>query len=361
MLANARPMPPNGQPRRAQLSDGREILYFDDAGARRGSPRPDARHLPARTGPAELRHDRLTDEPVIVAAARQDRTFLPPADQCPLCPSRGGASTEVPDRDYDVVVFENRFPSLPAVDPATGAATGRAEVVCYAARHDASFSSLPAERLATIGAAWAHRTRALSALPGVAQVLVFENRGEEIGVTLHHPHGQAYAYPFVPPRLGRMAEVAHRHRAATGRCLGCDILADEQADGSRVVTATEHGVAYVPRAARWPWEVHIVPRRHVPDLAALDDGERDDLVLAQADVLARIDGLFGRPAPYMAGWLNAPAGPERDRLHLRLQVASPLRAADRLKYLAGSESLAGAFINDIRPEEAAERLRDAGR
>jgi UDPglucose--hexose-1-phosphate uridylyltransferase len=242
-----------------------------------------------------------------------------------------------------------------------GVSAGRAEVISYSSVHDASFSSLGATRLATIGAAWAHRTATLSALPGVAQVLVFENRGEEIGVTLHHPHGQAYAYPFVPPRLGRMAEVAQRHRAATGRCLGCDILADEQADGSRVVAATEHGVAYVPRAARWPWEVHIVPRRHVPDLAALDDGERDDLVLAQADVLARIDRLFGRPAPYMAGWLNAPAGPERDRLHLRLQVASPLRAADRLKYLAGSESLAGAFINDIRPEEAAERLRAVGR
>jgi UDPglucose--hexose-1-phosphate uridylyltransferase len=354
-------MPPIPEPRRARLADGRDILYFDDPGAERGSPQADSRDVLAGAGPAELRHDRLTDEPVIVAAARQDRTFLPPAAECPLCATRDGVRSEIPDAEYDVVVFENRFPSLPASDKATGSAAGRAEVICYAPEHDASFSSLTPTRLATIGAAWAHRTRELSALPGVANVLVFENRGEEIGVTLHHPHGQAYAYPFVPPRLARMVDVAERHRVASGRCLACDVLADELADGSRVVSTSEHGVAYVPQAARWPWEVHLVPRRHAPDLAVLAPAERDDLVLAQADILGRLDRLFGRPAPYMAGWLNAPAGPEPDRLHLRLQVASPLRSAGRLKFLAGSESLVGAFINDIRPEEAAERLRGAGR
>jgi UDPglucose--hexose-1-phosphate uridylyltransferase len=352
-------MPSSREPRRSLLADGREILYFDDPGVERGTPTPDPRDLAARPRPSELRHDRLTDEPVIVAAARQDRTFLPPASDCPLCPSRAGTATEVPDHDYDVVVFENRFPSLPAAAESGGPPAGRAEVICYAAQHDASFSRLPSGRLATIGAAWAHRTRELSALPGVAQVLVFENRGEEIGVTLHHPHGQVYAYPFVPPRLARMVEAGGRHRAAGGSCLACDILDEEMADGARVIAATEHCVAYVPRAARWPWEVHLVPRRHVADLAALHGTERDELVVAQADVLARLDRLFGRQAPYTAGWLNAPAGPEADRLHLRLEVASPLRAADRLKFLAGSESLAGAFINDIRPEEAAERLRAA--
>ena len=354
-------MPTSGPPRRALLADGREILYFDDPGSARSEAQADTRDLPPRADAAELRHDRLTDSPVIVAAARQDRTFLPPAAECPLCPSRDGVATEIPEPDYDVVAFENRFPSLPvSFEGGPGREAGRAEVICYTADHDASFAFLPSQRLATIGAAWAHRTRELSALAGVAQVFIFENRGEAIGVTLHHPHGQVYAFPFLPPRMARMAEVAERHRQVSGGCLGCDLLAEELAEGDRVVIAAEHGVAYVPRAARWPFEVHLVPRRHVPDLAALTDAERDELVLVEADILGRLDRLFDRPAPYMAGWLQAPIGPQHDVVHLRLEIASPQRAADRLKFLAGSESLAGAWINDVRPEEAARRMRDAG-
>ena len=352
-------MTPSRPPRRGRLADGREILYFDDPGSARSGAAADTRDLAPRSEAAELRHDRLTDSPVIVAAARQDRTFLPPAAECPLCPSRDGIATEIPEPDYDVVAFENRFPSLPVSLGDGPGEAGRAEVICYTADHDASFAFLPPQRLATIGAAWAHRTRELSRLAGVAQVFIFENRGEAIGVTLHHPHGQTYAYPFVPPRVARMADVAERHRLATGGCLGCDLLAEELADGTRLVAGGNHGAAYVPRAARWPFEVHLVPRRHVPDLAALTDEERDELVMLQADVLGRFDRLFEHPAPYMAGWLQAPIAQQRDAAHLRLEIASPQRAADRLKFLAGSESLAGAWINDVRPEEAARRLRDA--
>ena len=344
------------EPRRARLSDGREILYFDDAGSDRPAPLADRRRLNRRSPAAEIRHDRLTAEPVLVAAERQDRTFLPPYSECPLCPSRERRQTEVPDPEYDVVVFDNRFPSLPAA-ASGGFAAGRAEVVSYASRHDASFASLSDERLRTIGAAWAQRTDELSSLAGVAQITVFENRGEEIGVTLHHPHGQIYAYPFVPPRVSRMVEAADRHREAGGGCLACELLQDELTAGTRIVSATEYGVAYVPDAARWPWEIHVLPRRHAPDLATLHERERHALVLLQADMLWRLDALFARPAPYMAGWLQAPLAPKADRTHLRLEIVSPLRAADRLKFLAGSESLAGAFINDILPEYAAERLR----
>ncbi len=346
------------QPRRAHLADGREIIYFDDAGSAAGAPAPDRRTLPGRGAPADLRHDPFVDEWGIVAAHRQERTHLPPARDCPLCPSRGDALTEIPEPDYDVVVFENRFPSLPAARPSEPA-TGRCEVVCYDSRHDASFAGLPASRLRTVGDAWAHRTEALSADPGIAQVFCFENRGEEIGVTLHHPHGQIYGYPFVPPRIERMLEVARRHGARGGACLGCEVLDREIEDGRRIVAENEHAVAYVPEAARWPFEVHLVPRRHVPDLAALGGEERDAAVMLQEDVLARLDRLFERPAPYMAGWLQAPTVDGRDELHLRLQVVSPRRAAGKLKYLAGSESLAGGWINDVRPEQAADRLRSA--
>lgn len=341
-------------PRRGTLADGREILYFDDAGRDPAPPPPDRRELERSVLTAELRHDPLLDEPVLVATHRQGRTHLPPASDCPLCPTRGATATEVPADDYDVAVFENRFPSLPAAPPG-GTPAGRCEVICYAADHEASFAGLAPERLATVAAAWVHRTEALGALPGVRYVLAFENRGEEIGVTLHHPHGQIYAYPYLPPRIDRLLSVARR---ADG-CPGCVALRRELA-GPRVVETTADAVAYVPAAARWPYEVHVVPRRHAAALGDLTPDERRALVTLQAGVLRRLDAVFGRSTPYMAGWLTAPVGPEEDRWHLRVQIVSPQRDAGKLKYLAGSESLAGAFINDVRPEDAAARLRDAG-
>lgn len=353
-------MDPIAPDRRGRLADGREILYFDDVGSIHAAPPADPRHLPPRGAPAELRHDRLVDEPVLIASHRQDRTHLPAADACPLCPSRGDAETEVPARAYDVAAFENRFPSLPAGAPGRGPA-GRSEVVCWSSDHAASFATLPTERLRTIGRALVQRSVELGALPGVSHVLPFENRGVEIGVTLHHPHGQVYAYPFIPPRIERLERVAGEHHVGTGRCLGCELLADELSDDRRILLRTDAAVAYVPHAARWPFEIHLVPRRHVPDIAALSAPERDEIVRLQADLLGRLDTLFAQPAPYMAGWLQAPTGEGRDLLHLRLQVVSPRRAANKLKYLAGSESLAGGWINDVRPEEAATRLRDAAR
>jgi UDPglucose--hexose-1-phosphate uridylyltransferase len=347
------------RPRRGRLADGRTILYFDDATSPgRGDPPPDRRALDPPPPPGELRYDALLDEWIILAAHRQARTFLPPASECPLCPSRGTTLTEVPAHDYDVVVFENRFPSLPAAIVPDGPPVGRAEVICYSSDHEASFPTLSDERLDTIAAAWLERSAALSDDPGTAAVFVFENRGEEIGVTLHHPHGQVYAYPFVPPRLERMLGAADRHRdAARGACLGCDLLADELRDGRRILVAGSTAVAYVPSAARWPYEVHVVPRRHVGQLAELEPAELAELVRLHADALARLDQLFGREVPAMSGWFASPARAEGTPLHLRLEVVSPQRDAGKLKYLASSESLMGAFIGDVAPEDAAERLR----
>jgi UDPglucose--hexose-1-phosphate uridylyltransferase len=347
-------------PRRGRLADGRAILYFDDAGGRdAGEPPADTRAPEARPADGELRHDALTDEWVIQAPHRQDRTHLPAASACPLCPSRAGSSTEIPANSYDVVVFENRFPSLPAAPPigADGPRGGRCEVISYADDHDAQFASLPEGRLRTIAAAWTHREAELSASSDTAQVFIFENRGEEIGVTLHHPHGQIYAYPFVPPRAARLAEVATAHHRANNECLGCRLLQEEMKDGRRVIAEADVAVAFVPLAARWPYEVHVVPRRHVSTLAELDAEERLGLVHVQADVLARLDQLFGRRVPYMAGWYPIPRGIDSAAHHLRLSVVSPQREAAKLKYLAGSESLMGAFIGDVVPERAAERLR----
>jgi UDPglucose--hexose-1-phosphate uridylyltransferase len=344
----------------ARLADGREIIYFDEAPGLGRADAPDTRPLPPRPpGPAlpygrpdwGIRWDALAGEWVVIAAARQDRTFLPPADQCPLDLSAPGRPTEIPADSYDVVVFENRFPSL--AEP-----LGRCEVVCFTSDHFASFAELSPRRVRTVFEAWVDRTEALSALPETRQVYCFENRGEEIGVTLHHPHGQIYAFPFLAPRLAQMVAQA---RAYPGANLFDDLVAAELRGGTRIVTRNEHWVAFVPEAARWPYEVRIFPLTRVPDLPVLDEAARDAFGPLYLDVLRRFDGLFGKPAPYIAAWYQAPVrDPEaRGQFAAHLQVLSVRRAADKLKYLAGTESGMGVWINDIIPEEAAQRLREA--
>jgi len=342
------------------LADGREIIYFDEAPGLGRAQVADTRPLgPRAPGPAlphgraewGTRWDPLAGEWVVIAAARQDRTFLPPADQCPLDPSRPGHPTEIPADSYDVAVFENRFPSL--AEP-----LGRCEVVCFTSDHDSSFAALSPRRVRTVLKAWIDRTEALSALPGIRQVYCFENRGEEIGVTLHHPHGQIYAFPFVAPKLAQM--VAQAAAYADGNLFD-DLVASEVSDGVRVVTRNEHWIAFVPQAARWPYEVRIFPTVRVPDLPVLSPAAREAFGPLYLDVLRRFDALFDRPAPYIAAWHQAPVGDDgaRSRFAAHLQVLSVRRAAGKLKYLAGTESGMGVWVNDIVPEQAAQRLREA--
>src|SRR6266545_4296258 len=207
-----------------KLADGRELIYYDE---RPGMDRSaaDTRDLRATRTHSEIRYDALLDQWVIIASHRQGRTHLPSTDRCPLCPSRPGRATEIPADDYDVAVFENRFPSLVPGGPVVGGddalfvrrpGVGRCEVVCFTADHAASFAQLSPERVEVVLEAWTDRTRELGALPGVEHVFVFENRGEEIGITLTHPHGQIYAYPFVPPRMLRMLRSAGRRAGGRG-------------------------------------------------------------------------------------------------------------------------------------------------
>lgn len=347
-----------------KLADGRQILYFDDSPDAPPRTAVDQRDLTPAENTSQIRRDPLTGEWVALAAHRQTRTYKPPAGLCPLCPSTDGRPTEIPESGYDVVVFENRFPSfaqnaLAAV--ATGLVpaapgVGRCEVVCFTDDHTVSFGALPVSRIRTVVDVWADRTAELSELPGVEQVFPFENRGDEIGVTLSHPHGQVYGYPFVTPRTARMLEVAAAYQAEHGRPVMGDVLAAERAEGTRVLIDSAHWTAFVPAAARWPVEVHLVPHRQVPDLPALTDAERDDFAEVYREVLGMLDGLYDRDLPYIAAWHQAPVHTGRELSWLHLQVFSILRTADRVKYLAGSESGMGVWINDVAPEDLAVRL-----
>lgn len=359
--------------RDALLADGRELYYYDDAATSLGPERAvDGRVLDPRPETATMRQDVLTGEWISIAAARQNRVFLPPADQDPLAPQSPANPSEVPAL-YDVAVFENRSPSFgpalldTAADPPRGrddlsalgigrtrTSVGRCEVVCFSPDTTGSFGTQSVSRARTVIEAWADRTAALSALPGVEQVFPFENRGEQIGVTLHHPHGQIYAYPYVTPRTTRLLASID----GTSPDLFARILDAERA-GPRVVLSGEHWTAFVPFAARWPIEVHLLPHRQVPDFAATSGDERDELARLYRRLLRGIDALYDTPTPYIAAWHQAPVNVGRDTVRLHLELTSPRCAADRLKYLAGSESAMGAWIGDVRPEDAADRIREA--
>ncbi len=322
---------------------------------------------------SERRRDPLSGEWVTFATHRQDRTFLPPSEQCPLCPTTDPtAPTEVPWPSFDVAVFDNRFPSMVAHPPPPDVAgsglhqvlpaVGATEVVVYSDDHQASLALLGRARIRLLVDVWAERYAALGRRGDIAYVFVFENRGEVVGVTLHHPHGQIYGYPEIPPVPARQLAVAGRHLAEHGTCVVCDVVARERADGLRLVAGNDAFIAFVPFAARFPYEVHVVAHRHAPSLLDLSDPDRDALAAILEDLLQRYDALFGFPLPYVMAMHQAPAadGEWQAVSHLRLEFTPLHRAADRLKYLAGSELGAGAFLSDVAPERAAATLRAAG-
>ena len=321
-------------------------------------PRSPNDPAPSSTPVGELRLDPLTEEWVTIVGARQDRPNLAATpitrENCPFCV--GGL--EAPD-SYEVKAFPNRWPPLHPGEPLNveGAlahaagftqlpARGAAEIVLYSPDHDASLASLGAVGVRGVVDLWAERTRELEARPEVAYVLVFENRGAEVGATVPHPHGQIYAFPFVPPVPRREAEVAERRG-----CPVCAAVADELTDGERVVATAGDCVAYVPFASGWPYGLVVAGTHHVASLPDLGDLGRDELATVLAEVLARYDRLFDRPFPYML-WVHG-------GVHLHVHLAPPLRRADTMRYVAAGEVGSGTLSNPVLPEAAAAALRDA--
>lgn len=364
---------------RASLADGRDILYFDET-EHTDRVLEDPRDLPQVHPASEMRRDPLTGDWVAFAAHRMNRTFLPPANENPLAPSQPGQlPTEIPSPTYDVVVFENRFPSFSMhidagddyVRDVDGMglvprepAAARCEVVCFTSDPAGSFASLPTRRIRTVIETWAHRTAELSALPGIKQVFPFENRGEEIGVTLQHPHGQIYSYPFYSPRLQNIVKQCEHYAETTGGDLFADLIARERAAGTRVIEETEHFTVFVPAAAKWPLEVMVVPNEPAGDFTDLSDEARDDLAAVLSRLYPAVDRFFEGvdKTPYIAGWTQAPVdaptrrGPGSVRMHL--QLFSLMRSPGRMKYLAGSESSQAVWINDTTPEAIAARFKE---
>jgi UDPglucose--hexose-1-phosphate uridylyltransferase len=299
---------------------------------------------------SERRFNELRGEPVVYAVHRQNRTFLPAEERCPLCPTPatpGAPETEIPTPAFEIAVFDNLFPAFSSPE-------GAAEVIVYTDSHRDSFATLAPQRAQALMWVWRHRYQELGAREDIQYVLIFENRGVEVGVTLHHPHGQIYGYPFLPPVPA--LELAADERL--GGCAVCVLLEGELNDSSRVAYENDGVVAYVPYAARWPYEAHVVMRRHRPSLLDCTSAELDQLAESLQRLTRGYDALFARPFPYVMVLHQAPTDGHK-RGHLHVELYPPLRTAHKLKYTAGSELGAGTFIGDTLPEDSAVALREA--
>ena len=346
--------------------DGRSLWLY----AR--SPLPDTLTAPSpgaqpASPDSHLRWHPLRGEWVAYASHRQHRTFLPPPEWNPLAPMTDPeVPTEVPAGPWEAAVFENLFPTLSgragAPPPAiveTRPGHGACEVVVFTQDPSSSLGRLPLDRIALVLDVWADRYEDLGRREDVQYVFPFENRGVEVGVTLHHPHGQIYAYPFVPPIAARELAQQDAFHAREGRGLLQDLLERELDDGARrVIHRGPHALALVPVCARYPYEVWIAPVRAAPSLAALDAAERLDVARALKTVLLKYDALWQRPFPYILVVHQAPTdGRPHPEAHVHIEIYPAYRMPGRLKYLAGSEMGAGVFTADTLPEEKARELQ----
>jgi len=331
-------------------------------------------------GSWEERWHPLREEWVIVAAHRQGRPWqgqtvagAPPeaprhARDCYLCPRNARVSGAVNPDYAGVYVFDNDHPGIgpdaPTELPAPPApyrvrpATGRARVICYDPRHDLTLAELPVSRICEIVDVWRRETCDLGARPEIAQVLIFENKGEVVGVSNPHPHGQVYGTNFTWKTFDVELEAQRRHARETGRALFDDVIGAEERDGRRMLFADEHTVAFVPYFARYAYEVYVAPRRRVPHVSALSDVEVESLARALKEVTVRFDNLWRQSFPYVMPLHQAPTdgGDYRDH-HFHIGFLPPLRRPHTLKFLAGPEIGGGNFLSDTSPEDKAAELR----
>jgi UDPglucose--hexose-1-phosphate uridylyltransferase len=345
--------------------DGRALLLYARQPFDGEIDAPSPSHVAHAPNP-HLRWHPLRAEWVAYATHRQNRTFLPPPDYNPLAPSTSPEHpTEVPAGAWDVAVFENLFSTFamtaldaPALTVPTSPARGVCEVVVFTQNPAASLGTLPLWHLELLLEVWADRYAQLGALPEVEYVYPFENRGVEVGVTLNHPHGQIYAYPFVPPVPARALEQQRAHYERCGRGLVEDMVAHEVAQQSRMLYQGPHAAAFMPICARYSYEVWVAPHRGAASFAALTPDECRDFARALKTVLMKFDGLWSKPFPYILAFHQAPTdGQPHPEAHLRAEFYPAYRMPGRLKYLAGSEIGAGAFTADTVPEEKVKELQ----
>ena len=311
----------------------------------------------------ELRHNPIIDEWILIASDRQKRPVQPTSNACPLCP--GGAEF---DRDYDLAVFDNRFPSLKMDAPMVKSTDdvifqnrpsfGKCEVIMYTSDHSSAMSRMPIGQIEKLVYVWEDRTRDLMRFEDVKYIYPFENRGKEVGATLSHPHGQLYAFPFVPKRIRAMVNAQKDYRQKWKSCVICDLVKAELKSKKHVIYENDHFIAVVPYFARFPYEVHIYPKRHFSFFMDMTTREKFDLAVVLKVVASKYDALFREEFPYMMAIFQSPVNPSMDDFHFHIEFYPPKRDKNKIKWMASVETGTWTFINPTTPSEIAAQLRN---
>jgi UDPglucose--hexose-1-phosphate uridylyltransferase len=313
---------------------------------------------------AELRWNPVLQEWVVVAAQQGKRPVLPAEEECPFCPGK----PETGEGDWHVLHLPNRFPALMENPPEPDIESdefyqvkpsrGACEVLLYSPDHDTTFQQLSVDHIYEIVEMWVDRTRELGAKKEIEYVFIFENTGREIGVSLDHPHGQLYAFPFIPPKIRHELDSSKQFMEKRKSCLFCDILQKEKDDGRRIVLDNDSFTAFIPFFATWPYGLHLYPNRHLQSLLDLTEPEKTDFASILKTIRTKYDNLFGFRLPLMMVFHQSPTKAKYPYYHFHVEFYPVHRGRDKVKYLAGVELGTDTFLNPTNPEEKAQELRE---
>ena len=319
---------------------------------------------------AELRWHPLTKDWVMIASHRQNRPQMP-KDWCPFCPGSG----QVPDH-FEVLKYDNDFPALSQNPPApddvatdffkTHESYGKCEVILYSPEHTITLPQLSVPHITKLVDLWCERFEAMAGDPKIKYVFIFENRGDVVGVTMPHPHGQIYGYPFVPKKIQLELASAKEFYEDNGECIFCRMKKEEEDFGKRVIFKNEHFTVFLPFFTEYPYGVYIISNAHKQNICEFTQEERVALASTLKQTAGMLDSLFGYPFPYMMCMHNAPVnyegeGNPKEIYHFHIEFFPPMRSADKQKFNASSETGVWAHCNPTCPEEKAEELRAAHR
>ncbi len=314
---------------------------------------------------AELRYHPLIKDWVMIASHRQNRPQMP-KDYCPFCPGSG----KVPDQ-FDVYEYDNDFPALsqnpPEPDDVANdffkvkEAYGKCEVILYSPEHTVTLPELSTEHIKKLVDLWIERFKAISSDEKIKYVFIFENRGDVVGVTMPHPHGQIYGYSIIPKKLELELESAKEFYEDNDKCIFCEMLDKETEDGRRIVFESEYFTVFLPFFCEYPYGVYIMSKRHISNIAEFTEDEKADFAEVLRLTTGMLDSLFGYKFPYMMCMHNAPVNGEdtSDYYHFHVEFFPPMRSADKQKFNASSETGAWAHCNPTAPEAKTIELREA--
>jgi len=293
---------------------------------------------------------------VTYSASREKRTYFPPKEYCPLCPGGNlNYPTEIPFNDFEIAVFPNRWSSFNTHSKnfivnhvETMPSHGHCEIVVYSAGHNDTLAEMPLDRIKLLVQTWNDRYIELTNRDDILYVMPFENRGEECGVTLHHPHGQIYCYPFIPPVIEKEIIAFEKENFILSMM--------EDLEKKYFVYQDKYIIAAVPPFARYAYEIWIMPKQRIAGPWEFNDKQLESFSVCLQKVVKGYDLFLNKKCPYIMGMHAAPKLDDKS-FHFHVEFYPPLRSGDKPKILAGSESMAGVFIMDLLPEETAVTLR----